>query len=134
MAASEGTTFIGLGFLHAISRSEPCPPEDSLCICLRNPLDPSCIVAPLDDANFLIDSDHPVIPPNTLDINDPFHLTVFNRWGKREFSSEEAGSKVNSWDGISQSGDLLPNGVYYYVLEHPGCDKDRCKGSITILR
>lgn len=134
VASAEGTTFIGLGFLHAVSRSEPCPPEDSACICLRNPLDPSCFVAELDDVNFLLDEDNTIIPPPTLDIDGSFDLTVFNRWGKLEFSTKNEGSPITNWDGIDQNGEELLNGVYYYVLEHPGCKKGKCKGSLTVLR
>lgn len=46
-------------------------------------------------------------------------LIVFNRWGEAVFESD---NYLNEWDGRSQSrynvgGDLLPDGVYYYILE-----------------
>ncbi|WP_430405237.1 gliding motility-associated C-terminal domain-containing protein [Fluviicola sp.] len=46
-------------------------------------------------------------------------LIIFNRWGEAVF---ESGNYLNEWDGRSQSsynvgGDLLPDGVYYYILE-----------------
>ncbi len=134
VAAGEGTTFVGLGFLHAISRSEPCPPEDTVCVCLRNPLNPNCVEITLASVNFLIDSEHTNLPPPTLDLDGTFDLTIFNRWGKLEYSTKNEGNKISSWDGTNQDGEEMLNGVYYYVLEHPGCENGKCKGSVTILR
>ncbi|MBK8505950.1 MAG: gliding motility-associated C-terminal domain-containing protein [Saprospiraceae bacterium] len=87
----------------------------------------------LDNFNFLLDRENLRLPPSTLQIEGSFHLTVFNRWGKQEFTTLDA-EQINDWDGTDQDGLLLDNGVYFYVLENPGCQKGKCKGSVTILR
>ena len=130
---SDGAAYIGIGFLQSLSRSEPCPEEDLDCLCERDPTDPQCAEFELADFNFLLDRDNVIIPPPTLPIEGTFHLTVFNRWGKQEFSTLES-DEITSWEGIDDTGLLLDNGVYFYVLEHPGCKDGRCKGSVTILR
>ncbi|MCB0686555.1 MAG: gliding motility-associated C-terminal domain-containing protein [Saprospiraceae bacterium] len=135
VVSSDGSQYIGLGFLQALTRSEPCPPEDIECLCARNPEDPQCQnnEIALDDVNFLIDLNNPILPPPTLQIDGTFHLTVFNRWGKQEFSTLDE-DQITNWDGSDQQGLLLDNGVYFYILENPGCNGGKCKGSITILR
>ncbi len=135
VVSTEDGLSIGLGFLHALSRAEPCFPDDLACICERNPTNPICNdQVGLDSYNFLLDMENTQIPPPTLSIAGEFDLTVFNRWGKMEFSSLIEGLSISNWNGVDQDGELLPNGVYYYVLEHEGCSEGKCKGSITILR
>lgn len=131
--SSDGAQYIGLGFLQSLTRSEPCPVEDLDCLCARDPDNPQCIEVTLDNFNFLIDGAHQMIPPPTLQIDGPFHLSVFNRWGKQEFTTLGF-EEIDIWDGVNQDGLLLENGVYFYVLENPGCQNGKCKGSITILR
>ena len=42
-------------------------------------------------------------------------FTVFNRWGNKVF---EAVNYTNDWNGVcSQTGDLLPDGTYFVILE-----------------
>ncbi|MCB0664854.1 MAG: gliding motility-associated C-terminal domain-containing protein [Saprospiraceae bacterium] len=130
---SDGAEYVGLGFLQGLSRSEPCPEDDLECLCERDPNNPQCIEVTLDDINFLINPNNPVLPPATLQIDGTFHLTVFNRWGKQEYSTVDD-EQITFWDGTDQQGLLLDNGVYFYVLENPGCQDGKCKGSITILR
>ena len=130
---NDGAEYVGLGFLQGFSRSEPCPVDDLECFCERNPDDAQCIEVTLTNVNFLIDPNNPVLPPPTLQIDGTFHLSVFNRWGKQEFSTLDA-DEITLWDGVDQEGLLLDNGVYFYVLENPGCPGGKCKGSVTILR
>ena len=136
VAAGESTLLsVGLGFLQALSRSEPCPPDDQACICERSPNNPECVEAiALEPVNFLLDAQNTFLPPPNLIIDGSFDLTVFNRWGKLEYSSVTEGDQITTWDGHDQDGVLLPNGVYFYVLEHPDCKNEKCKGSVTILR
>ena len=133
VTSNDGVEYVGLGFLQALSRSEPCPPDDTDCICERNPDDPQCQEFELDNFNFLLDRENDIIPPITLQIEGSFHLTVFNRWGKQEFSTLDK-VQIDSWEGVDDAGLLLDNGVYFYVLEHPACEDNKCKGSVTILR
>ena len=134
VAGESGEQSVGLGFFHALSLAEPCPPDDQECICARSPNNPECIEVVLDAFNFLLDANNFAIPPPNLVLDGPFDLSVFNRWGKLEYSSVTDGDQITTWEGLDQDGELLPNGVYYYVLEHPDCKNEKCKGSITILR
>ena len=134
VVAGESDISVGLGFFQALSYAEPCPPDDQECICERSPNNPECIEVVLDAFNFLLDADNQVIPPANLNINGSFDLTVFNRWGKLEYSSVTDGNQITNWNGLNQDGEELSNGVYYYVLEHPDCKNEKCKGSITILK
>ncbi len=56
-------------------------------------------------------------------------LTIYNRYGQKIYFSR--GYK-NDWDG-KISGDLVPTGTYFYVLD-TGTDKGSYKGSVTIIR
>ena len=133
-AGESGGLSVGLGFLQSLSRAEPCPPDDKECICERSPNNPECIEVVLNAFNFLLDAENISIPPANLNIDGSFDLSVFNRWGKLEYSSVTDGDQITSWDGTDQDGEVLANGVYFYVLEHPDCKNEKCKGSITVLR
>lgn len=56
-------------------------------------------------------------------------VQVFDRWGQKVFVSKGYGSP---WDG-SRNGHLLPEGVYYYIIE-PGDHKARLTGALHLLR
>jgi gliding motility-associated-like protein len=47
----------------------------------------------------------------------PNKLTVYNRSGMVVY---EQSNYQNDWAGTSNSGDLLPDGVYYYVVDFFG--------------
>ncbi len=51
------------------------------------------------------------------------NIKIYNRWGKKVFESD---TKDFAW-----SGDKLPAGVYYYILDYTNASY---KGSVTILR
>ncbi len=57
-------------------------------------------------------------------------LLVISKWGREVFETSE---KQVSWDGVSKTGQNLPNGVYYYVLELNGGEIKQT-GFITLLR
>ena len=81
-----------------------------------------------------------VITPNEDGTNDYWvlenisytvgcNVQIFNRWGAQVFETD---SYDNTWDGTSEGGDTLPEGVYYYVIQ---CnDKVSFRGYITIVR
>ncbi|MDG1777203.1 MAG: gliding motility-associated C-terminal domain-containing protein [Crocinitomicaceae bacterium] len=81
-----------------------------------------------------------VITPNGDDVNDYWvlenlsytegcNVKIFNRWGAQIFETE---NYDNTWNGTSISGELLPEGVYYYIIQ---CyDNVSFKGYITIIR
>ncbi|HZY78940.1 MAG TPA: FG-GAP-like repeat-containing protein [Cyclobacteriaceae bacterium] len=57
-------------------------------------------------------------------------VTVFDERGLKVF---EAKPYDNTWDGTSNNGKKLPDGVYYYLIRCEG-DSGSKTGSITILR
>ncbi|MFN7115185.1 MAG: cohesin domain-containing protein [Saprospiraceae bacterium] len=61
------------------------------------------------------------------------HLEIYNRWGQLVF---QADNYQSGWEGTTQSGDPLPDGPYYFVLEYTNKDGNlvQQKGSLTILR
>jgi gliding motility-associated-like protein len=60
-------------------------------------------------------------------------ISIYNRWGQLVYQAENYN---NDWKGTTQSGELLPEGAYFYVLAYKNSDgKDiQAKGSITLLR
>lgn len=64
------------------------------------------------------------------------HISIHNRWGQEVFTSTQPGFR---WDGRSPSGLPVPDGVYFWVLDHappPGSDVDRVQlhGTVMLLR
>lgn len=60
-------------------------------------------------------------------------LQIYNRYGQVVFETE---NYDNTWAGTTASGEELPEGPYYYVLEYTDFDgvRQQLKGSVTILR
>jgi gliding motility-associated-like protein len=93
-----------------------------------------------------------VFTPNNDGVNDVFNikglinypnaeLTVFNQWGQVVFKSGP--SYKNNWNGTNTEGKnfnrgiALPEGIYFYVLDHnrndsPSYTKPQTKGNIYI--
>lgn len=89
-----------------------------------------------------------VFTPNGDGINDEFRVvfkslssyscTVFNRWGRTVFSSDDPGK---GWDGLV-NGKMAAPGAYYYVIHATGTDLDskgnplkyKLSGDINLLR
>jgi gliding motility-associated-like protein len=83
-----------------------------------------------------------VFTPNNDGVNDMFFtpnthivkydLTIFNRWGQLLFSSEDP---LKGWDGTF-NGQIVPDGVYVYILNAKGADEVVYKktGHITIIK
>jgi gliding motility-associated-like protein len=57
-------------------------------------------------------------------------VTVFDLHGKEIFSTR---NYQNTWDGRNKTGDILPDGTYYYVITFDVGDRIY-KGAITVLR
>ncbi|MFN5183489.1 MAG: gliding motility-associated C-terminal domain-containing protein [Bacteroidota bacterium] len=81
-----------------------------------------------------------VITPNGDGFNDKWviknlefysqnEIIIFNRYGQKVFAMTDYD---NSWDGTN-SGALLPDGTYYFVLKFSNSDKS-FTGPITLLR
>lgn len=69
-------------------------------------------------------------------VNDPdlysnVRVTIFNRWGDLVYLQQPY---ANDWKGTNQNGELLPEGVYYYVVVLSLKEKSILKGNLTILR
>jgi len=60
-------------------------------------------------------------------------IIIFNEWGQKVFEAE---NYSNNWNGRTSSGEELPEGAYFFVLEYTDIDGNRqqVKGSITLLR
>lgn len=84
-----------------------------------------------------------VFTPNGDSRNDEFfapsfnlsslHIQLFDRWGHAVFESQEIGFR---WDGKDPHGNLLPEGVYLYVIEATSFDGFQAikKGAVTLVR
>jgi len=79
-----------------------------------------------------------VITPNGDGLNDYFKcneniglvkLIIFNRWGIREYSSD---NYLNDWNGRNARGEELPNDTYFYVLNFENGQIK--KGTVLIIR
>ncbi|MDT0675638.1 gliding motility-associated C-terminal domain-containing protein [Autumnicola musiva] len=73
-----------------------------------------------------------------IDIDYPDHsITIFNRWGNTVYKGKA--SQSNAWDGTSnQSGnlgdDVLPVGVYFYVIDFNDGERAPKQGKIYLSR
>jgi gliding motility-associated-like protein len=90
-----------------------------------------------------------IITPNGDDINDSFQprqaafvrdvkFTVYNRWGSRVF--EGSGDPKINWKGVTNGGDRVSDGIYYYLAEvefaglSPKNSRKTFKGWVEIVR
>ncbi len=103
-----------------------CKGKDSLTIYLNPKAEPTNIMN--------------VITPNADGHNDVLNLAtltgdltckfiVVDRWGKEMYSIDDY---QNTWGGLSQGGDELPDGTYYFILQNGG--DIIYKGPVTIIR
>lgn len=77
-----------------------------------------------------------IFTPNGDGINDYFEISylgsqsfsiqIFNRWGHLVFESPHPGY---AWDGRSNSGEIHPNGVYFYVIS---VGENQYQGNLTL--
>ena len=84
-----------------------------------------------------------VFTPNGDGINDTydfgehamnvFTVEIYNRWGETVFSWE---GEKKAWDGKGYDGQMLPEGVYFYIMEAEGIDGEFYseKGTVTLIR
>jgi gliding motility-associated-like protein len=81
------------------------------------------VITPNDDG----DNDFWVL--ENISYTEGCNVQIFNRWGTQVY---ETNSYDNTWDGKSEGGDILPEGVYYYIIQ---CnDNVSFRGYITIVR
>lgn len=74
------------------------------------------------------DGENDVLDINiTGDLQDCLFMEVFNRWGQLVF--ESTGNNTR-WDGHTVAGELVQEGVYFYVVEFNGSSY---KGSVQVI-
>lgn len=85
-----------------------------------------------------------VLTPNADNNNDEFKIKykgefenfsvkIFNRWGAKIFESQN----INfTWDAMTNTGYVIPDGTYYYIISATGKDdKDwELHGAVTVIR
>ncbi len=102
------------------------------------------LVATVQDRSSPCFTERNVITPDGNGSNDEFvvfcldefidnNLEIYNRWGQLVFSTR---NYQNDWEGISNDGDPLPAGPYYFVLTYEDNSNvmQEVRGSITIVR
>lgn len=60
-------------------------------------------------------------------------LTIYNRWGQAVFHADNYTNTGNVFRGLSESGEELPSGTYYYTLEFQGSTPKKT-GFISLRR
>ena len=77
------------------------------------------------------DTFKPVTQRTTL---QPYHFTVYNRWGQQLFST---GDPLEGWDGTYKGKDCEP-GTYTYLVEYPkdseGMEMVQQRGVVNLVR
>lgn len=94
----------------------------------------------------------PVLTPEEQDGNNDFTLItcietvkhtveIYNRWGQLVFQTTEGYTNdfmdpINTWTGVTRTGQSLPEGVYYYVLTFNDDEGNphQLKGHINLLK
>lgn len=89
-----------------------------------------------DDCSFIIPN---VFSPNKDNKNDVFYikglkgdnnmLVIYNRWGQIVYENP---NYKNEWNGSTNKGEDLPDGVYFYLLE--GANDKKYQGFVHLMR
>ena len=58
-------------------------------------------------------------------------VNIFNRWGNLVFSTQDY---QNNWSGVSNDGNLLPDGTYFIVVDLNKEGTDNVKNYIDLRR
>lgn len=95
----------------------------------REPEFPNTITANGDGVNDELVFD--LLSNNAPDAFPDNELIIFNRWGDIVFQAKPYN---NDWRGISEAGDQLPEGTYYYILRLNIGEGEIIRGDVTILR
>jgi gliding motility-associated-like protein len=84
-----------------------------------------------------------VITPNGDGLNDVFTVDgvnlvsvegeIYNRWGQLMFSWNNV---KGAWDGRTLSGEVVPDGTYFYIIKATGTDEQEYlkKGTFSLIR
>lgn len=85
-----------------------------------------------------------LVTPNADNLNDEFKIKhigefenfsvkIFNRWGAKIFESQN----INfTWDARTNTGYIIPDGTYYYIITANGKDSKEWElhGAVTVIR
>lgn len=58
---------------------------------------------------------------------------IYNRWGQKLY---EWNSVTGGWDGRTLSGEVVPDGTYFFIINAKGTDGKEYfeKGTVTLIR
>jgi gliding motility-associated-like protein len=89
----------------------------------------------------------PVITPGLEDGKNDFlwitcaestknHIEIYNRYGQLVFKADNYDNSSLVWEGKTEAGQPLAEGVYYYVLTYSGAGGEEIvqKGHVNLLR
>lgn len=116
------TPIVSANYTAEVSSEYGCIISDDVYVKILGQLFPTHIFSPNGDGA----NDYWYIE-NLEDLSD-VKLSVFNRWGRKVYSSDDY---KNDWNGFSE-GQLLPVGTYYYVIDLAKYERKELSGSITI--
>ena len=85
---------------------------------------------------FTIDGKNDVLAINCIEGSPDNSVEVFNRWGQLVFEADGYDNDAVAFRGLSESGNELPEGGYFYVLRYRDANNDQqlIKGSFNVLR
>lgn len=103
-----------------------CTATDTVTVIVVGSLNAPYFFSPNNDDN----NDAWIV--NELNNYDNTQVTIFNRWGSKIITLD---NQENVWDGLYRSGEPVPEGVYYYVVEgEVGDRKVSLTGYVTIAK
>jgi flagellar hook assembly protein FlgD len=57
-------------------------------------------------------------------------VAIYNELGHEVFTGT---SYLNTWDGRNKTGEILPDGTYYYIISFSDTDK-KYQGDVLLIR
>lgn len=113
-------------FYYATASLGTCSATDTVKVIVIGSLNAPYFFSPNGDDN----NDTWIV--EELDNYDNTRVTIFNRWGSKIIT---LGDQENVWNGLYRSGEPVPEGVYYYVIEGEAGDrKVSLTGYVTIAK
>ena len=61
-------------------------------------------------------------------------LRIFNRWGDVVFEARNYDNTTNTFTGLTNNGEKLPSGTYFYILEFNNSRRKSISGYLSIRR
>ncbi len=66
-----------------------------------------------------------------IGIDEKNTVSIFNRWGEKVWETKHYDNQANKWEGKGPSGQLLPDGTYFYVILYK---QETLKGWVELTR